>query len=167
MVRVMHFNGAARFANNLLQGGVQVLCILILCFCPFVRSVFHVRVSLRFTRSYVSSRAERCPIASNKRRQPWRRTTRDVRRTRAPLDPIRDSSMVAQPVPIIRLAPPQMRTMRAGIMTRFVFDRQVRSTSARRLPSISRAQAVHCSTPSAADASTATVHRASEEQLRG
>jgi hypothetical protein len=75
--------------------------------------------------------------------------------------------MVAQPVPIIRLAPPQMRTMRAGIMTRFVFDRQVRSTSARRLPSISRAQAVHCSTPSAADASTATVHRASEEQLRG
>ena len=119
------FNGAARFANNLLQGGVQVLCILILCFCPFVRSVFHVRVSLRFTRSYVSSRAEPCPNCQlQQRREPWKGTTGTSRTGCTMLDSIRKSSMVAQPVSNHRLAPLHMRTMQTGIMTRIVSGRQ-------------------------------------------
>ena len=53
--------------------------------------------------------------------------------------------------------------MRAGLMTRFVYDRQGCVTSARRLlhSAVNQRPAVLCSTPSATDAPTANTHRVS------
>ena len=74
--------------------------------------------------------------------------------------------MVAQPVPIIRLTPPQSpQQLRAGVMTRFVYDRRGSVAPARRLPRISgQTQAFRCSSPSVADALAANAYRALEQK---
>ena len=74
-------------------------------------------------------------------------------------------SMVAQPVSINRPAPPQRRTMRAGIMTRtFVLPQPLSrlSASARHLPhdAAQPTQAAHSLRLSAAGASTASTRQA-------
>ena len=152
--------------RHLLQGGVQVLSVLILCSCLFVWPQFLV---------YVSHVDIQCikhhELFAEHLHQKWTTSsiqliTAAVAMLATALGPTWDPSMVAQPVPIIRLTPPQSpEQLRAGVMTRFVYDRRAFVTPARRLPRISgQTQAVRCLTPSVVDALAANVFHALDQR---
>ena len=164
--------------RHLLQGGVQVLSVLILCSYLFVWPQFLVHVShvdiqcIKYHELFADHLQQKWTTSS------IQLITAAVAMLATTLGPTWDPNMVAQPVSIkTGQRPRNRRTMRAGIMSRpFRLDCRLSVrhslaspqslprplTLARRPPhgDDPRTQAVRSSTPSAADASTASTRRA-------